>query len=38
MTERTHGRELVVALIEDANRSVYERAAGDESVSGWVRR
>ena len=28
------GRELVVGLIEDANRSVYERAAGDESVSG----
>ena len=28
------GRELVVGLIEDANRSVYERASGDESVSG----
>ncbi|MGH3018071.1 MAG: Stp1/IreP family PP2C-type Ser/Thr phosphatase [Gaiellaceae bacterium] len=28
------GRELVVGLIEDANRSVYERAAGDKSVSG----
>jgi protein phosphatase len=28
------GRELVVGLIEDANRSVYERATGDESVSG----
>jgi PPM family protein phosphatase len=28
------GRELVVALIDDANRSVYERASGDESVSG----
>jgi protein phosphatase len=28
------GRELVVGLIEDANRSVYERAAGDASVSG----
>jgi serine/threonine protein phosphatase PrpC len=28
------GRELVVGLIEDANRSVYERASADESVSG----
>jgi serine/threonine protein phosphatase PrpC len=28
------GRELVVGLIEDANRSVYERAVGDESASG----
>lgn len=28
------GRERVVALIENANRSVYERAAEDESVSG----
>jgi protein phosphatase len=28
------GRERVVGLIEEANRSVYERAAGDESVSG----
>jgi protein phosphatase len=28
------GRERVVGLIEDANRSVYERAAGDETVSG----
>jgi PPM family protein phosphatase len=28
------GRELVVGLIEDANRSVYERASGDDSVSG----
>jgi serine/threonine protein phosphatase PrpC len=28
------GRELVVGIIEDANRSVYERAAGDASVSG----
>ena len=28
------GRDRVVALIEEANRSVYERAAGDESVSG----
>ena len=28
------GRERVVGLIEDANRSVYERASGDESVSG----
>jgi protein phosphatase len=28
------GRERVIALIEDANRSVYERAATDESVSG----
>ena len=28
------GRERVVALIEDANRSVYERAADDQSVSG----
>jgi protein phosphatase len=28
------GRERVVALIEDANRTVYERAAGDQSVSG----
>jgi serine/threonine protein phosphatase PrpC len=28
------GRDRVVALIEDANRSVYERAAEDESVSG----
>ena len=28
------GRRGVVGLIEDANRSVYERAAGDESVSG----
>jgi len=28
------GRERVVGLIEDANRSVYERAADDESVSG----
>jgi serine/threonine protein phosphatase PrpC len=28
------GRERVVSLIEDANRSVYERAAEDESVSG----
>jgi PPM family protein phosphatase len=28
------GRERVVALIEEANRSVYERAAGDQSVSG----
>jgi PPM family protein phosphatase len=28
------GREHVVALIEDANRSIYERAAGDDSVSG----
>ncbi|HEU0304160.1 MAG TPA: Stp1/IreP family PP2C-type Ser/Thr phosphatase [Gaiellaceae bacterium] len=33
-TEGRTGRDLVVALIEDANRSVYERAAGDESVSG----
>jgi protein phosphatase len=28
------GRELVVGLIEDANRSVYERAASDAAVSG----
>ncbi len=28
------GRDRVIALIEDANRSVYERAAGDESASG----
>ena len=28
------GRELVVGLIQDANRSVYERAADDESASG----
>jgi protein phosphatase len=28
------GRERVVALIEAANRSVYERASGDQSVSG----
>jgi serine/threonine protein phosphatase PrpC len=28
------GRERVVGLIEEANRSVYERAASDESVSG----
>ena len=28
------GRERVVSLIENANRSVYERAAEDESVSG----
>jgi PPM family protein phosphatase len=32
-TERS-GRERVVALIEAANRSVYERASGDQSVSG----
>ena len=30
----TSAAERVVALIEAANRSVYERAAGDESVSG----
>jgi len=28
------GRDRVVALIEEANRSVYERAADDEAVSG----
>jgi PPM family protein phosphatase len=28
------GRDRVVALVEEANRSVYERAAGDEAVSG----
>jgi serine/threonine protein phosphatase PrpC len=28
------GRERVTALIRDANRNVYERAAGDASVSG----
>jgi PPM family protein phosphatase len=33
-TDGRTGRELVVGLIEDANRSVYERASGDESVSG----
>jgi protein phosphatase len=33
-SEGRTGRERVVGLIEEANRSVYERAAGDESVSG----
>ena len=28
------GRDRVIALVEDANRSVYERATEDESVSG----
>jgi protein phosphatase len=28
------GRDRVVALVEEANRSVYERATADESVSG----
>jgi PPM family protein phosphatase len=33
-TTEGSGRERVVALIEAANRSVYERASGDQSVSG----
>jgi PPM family protein phosphatase len=33
-TTEGSGRERVIALIEAANRSVYERASGDQSVSG----
>jgi PPM family protein phosphatase len=33
-TTEGSGRDRVIALIEAANRSVYERAAGDQSVSG----
>ena len=33
-TTEGSGRERVIALVEAANRSVYERASGDQSVSG----
>lgn len=33
-TAEGSGRDRVIALIEAANRSVYERATGDQSVSG----